>query len=136
MVAFVLVDASISINGVDLSDHAMSVTLNYGADLQADTSMGDLTMTRLSGLIDWSVEVNFKQDFDAMEIDATLFALVGGPAIELIIKPTSAVVSATNPSFTGDAVIESYPPLGNAVGELAQVTATFQSAGTLVRAVA
>lgn len=134
MAAFVLTDAEVTINSVDLSDHVMSVTLNYSGDLQEQTAMGDSTRTRLSGLKDWSFEVNFKQDFAASEVDATLFPLIGGAAIAITVKATSATTSATNPEFQGNAILESYPPLGNAIGELAQTSVTFQADGDLTRA--
>lgn len=134
MAAFTLTDAEITINGTDLSAFVMSATLNYANDLQEDTSMGDDTRTRLSGLNDWSLEVTFKQDFDSGSVDDTLFSLVGGSAVTVTMMANKTDgVSATNPKYTGSAVLESYPPFGNAVGELAQVSVTFQSAGSLSR---
>lgn len=135
MGAFVLKDAFISINGVDLSDHVMSATLNYSADLQEDTAMGDGTRTRLAGLKDWSLDVTFKQDFDSGSVDDTLFSLVGAAAVPIIFRPVkSTAVGPTNPNFSGNAVLETYPPTSNAVGELSQVSVTLQAAGTLSRA--
>lgn len=133
MAAFVMTDAQVTVNGVDLSDHVLSATLNYSGDLQEDTAMGDGTRTRLSGLKDWSLELNLKQDFASGSVDATLFSLVGGSAVTVTVRPTSSAISATNPEFTGSAVLETYPPLGNSVGELANTTVTFQAAGTLTR---
>lgn len=133
MGSFVLTDASVTINSVDLSDHVLSCTLDYSGDLQEETAMGDGTRKRLSGLKDWSLSVEFKQDFAASKVDATLFALIGGAAVPIIVIPVNDTVSATNPSFSGNAVLESYPPIGNAIGELAQTTAVFQAAGDLSR---
>ena len=59
---FVFTDAKVVVNAVDLSDHVESVTLEYKAELQDDTNMGDTTRTRLGGLKDWSVSINFRQD--------------------------------------------------------------------------
>lgn len=134
MAAFVFKDGSLVVNSVDLSDHVRSMTLNYSGDLQEETSMGDDTRKRLSGLKDWSVDVTFKQDFDSGSVDATLFSLIGAASFTVTMKPTSAAVSATNPSFSGSAVLETYPPLDGAVGDLAEVSATFQAAGDLTRA--
>lgn len=135
MAAFVLTDAEIVVNSVDLSDYVLSATLNYGADLQEDTSMGDTTRTRLAGLKDWSLEVTFKQDFDSGAVDDTLFSLVGAAAFPVTCKGVAgSATSATNPKFSGSAVLESYPPFGNGIGELAQVSVTFQGSGTLTRA--
>lgn len=129
----VLTDAFVSVNGVDLSAHLRAVTVNYQSELQDDTVMGLTTRIRLGGLLDWSMEFEFAQDFASSQVDATLFALVG-VTTTLIARATSAAKSATNPDYTGTGILESYPPLGNSVGELATTSVTFQSAGVLSRA--
>jgi len=132
MAQFVLTDASVTLNSVDLSDHVKSVTINYSADMQEDTAMGDDTHTMLGGLKNWSVDLEFNQDFAASEVDATLFPLVGS-TFAVSILPTSASVSATNPNFNGTGILESYPPLGGSVGDLATTSITINAAGTLAR---
>lgn len=137
MPAFVLTDAEVIINSIDLSDHVLSATLNYSGDLQEDTSMGDGSRTRLSGLKDWSLEVTFKQDYASGKVDATIFPLIGAVATAISFMPIkTGGVSATNPKFNGNAIPESYTPGGGAVGELAQTSVTFQGSGDLTRDVA
>lgn len=133
MAKFVLTDASLVINSVDLSDHVRSVTLNYEAELQDDTTMGDDTRTNLGGLKNWSMDVEFTQDYAASNVDATLFPIVGS-AVTVVLKPTSGSVSATNPSYSGTGVIGSFSPIGNSVGDLAVAPTTIAAAGTLTRA--
>lgn len=134
MAQLVFSDGFISINGVDLSDHAKQITLNYAAEMLDDTVMGDDTRSRAGGLKDWSVTVEFLNDWAASEVDATLFTLVGSTSTIIVRPDNSDGVSATNPNYTGTAILESYNPLGNSVGELATTSPTFQSAGTLSRA--
>lgn len=135
MATLILKDMDIVINGVNLSDHVMSGTINYEAELQDETAMGDDSRTRLAGLKNYSLDITFQQDFASGSVDATLFPLVGVDT-SVVIKPTSAAVSVTNPSFSGTAILESYPIMGNAVGELAQVSVTFQGDGDLTRNIA
>ena len=132
----VLKDASVVINAVDLSDHVRQVTINYGAEVKDITAMGDSTREKLAGLIDWSATLEFNQDFDAGEVDATLFSLVGAAAVTATFKPTSAAVSATNPSFSGSILVESYTPISGTVGDAHAVSVTLQGTGTLTRATA
>lgn len=137
MTAFVLTDAEIIINTVDLSDHVLSAVLNYSGDLQEDTAMGDSSRTRLSGLKDWSLEVTFKQDYAAGKVDATIFPLIGAAATAVSFMPVkTGGVSATNPKFNGNAIPEAYTPGGGGIGELAQTTVTFQGSGDLTRSTA
>ncbi len=137
MSAFILKDAEVIINAVDLSDHVLSVTVNYNGEIEDETSMGDNSRVRLSGLIDWSIDVTFKQDFEAASVDATLFSLVGAAAVAVSAMANKTLgVGATNPRFEGNAILETYQPLAGAVGELSKVTASFKSSGDLTRAVA
>ena len=134
MATFVYTDASVVVNSVDLSDHVISCSLNYEAEMLDDTVMGDTTRSNIAGLLNWSIDVEFLQDFASAKVDATLFSLVGAAAFTVTVKPTSGSVSATNPSFSGSVVLESYPPMSGSVGDLETASATFRSAGTLARA--
>lgn len=133
MAELAFTDASVTINSVDLSDHVRSVTIDYGAEILDKTAMSNTSRARIAGLKDWSATIEFNQDFVTSEVDATLFPLVGAASFTLSILPTSAGVSATNPNYNGNCVLESYPPMGNTVGELATVSATFQGDGDLTR---
>ena len=133
MAIFVLTDYSVTLNSVDLSDHVKSLTLNYAAELQDDSAMGDDTRSRIGGLFDWSLDIEFMQDYAASEVDVTMFPLVG-TTFTVLLVPTSSAVSATNPSYSGTGILESYPPMAGAVGDLAITNMTIQSAGTLTRA--
>ena len=124
MATLVLTDASVVVNSVDLSDHVKSVTLNYEAEQQDDTVMGEGTRSNKPGLKNWSVDVEFVQDYAANEVDATLFSLVGAD-FPLVIKPTSAAVSSTNPSYSANATLSSYQPVGGGVGDLEMAPCTF-----------
>lgn len=132
MAHFVFTDARVEINSVVLSDHVESVSLEYKAELQDDTNMGDTTRQRLGGLKDWTVTINFRQDFAASEVDATLFPLVG-VATSIKVRPTSAAIGATNPEYAGTGMLESYRPIGDTVGNVAAAPVTFQAAGDLAR---
>lgn len=134
MAKFVFTDGFLSLNAVDLSDHVESITLTHGADTPESTAMSDLSHRRLPGLLDWSVEVSFRQDFAAANVDATLFPLVGAAAFAMEIRPDSAVVSATNPKFTGNVLIQSYGVLTGTVADTANSPVTLIGDGTLTRA--
>lgn len=133
MATFAFTDASVVINSVDLSDHVRQVTLDVSFDDLDDTAMGDTYRSRIGGLGDWNVSLEFNQDFAASEIDATLWPLMG-TTTTIVVKPTSGAVSATNPSYSGSVLVNDYSPLANSVGDLATVSVTWPGAGTLTRA--
>lgn len=127
-------NALFQVNGTDLSNDVAEVTLNYSADSLDETAMGDDTRIRKGGLLDWSIDCTFNQDFAAGQVDATLFSLVGTTAC-VDVRPTNACATASNPSFNGVAILESYNPLGGAVGTLLQAPVRFVSASSLTRSV-
>lgn len=130
MPTLVYTNAYVMINAVELSDHVKSINLNYEAELLDDTVMGTAgTRSNKPGLKNWSLEVNFLQDYAAASIDATLFALIGADAFTVAVRPVNAAISATNPEYTGAAVLESYPPLTGEVGALGTATAMFKPSG-------
>ena len=135
MATLVLTDAYLLLNAVDLSDHVQQITINYEAEMVDESAMGDDTRIWKGGLKNWSIDIEFQQDFAAAKVDVTLFALVGTTFV-FEIRPTSAVAAATNPEYGGTGILASYPPLGNSIGELATTTITIQSASTLTRVVA
>jgi hypothetical protein len=136
MATFVLTDASVTINSVDLSDRVKSVSIDYFAEQQDDTTMGAGTRTMIPGLLDYTIECEMVQDFAVSNVDATMFPLVGAVAFPIAIRPTSGAIAATNPEYQGNVIIENYPPLGNTVGEIATTTLRFRPSGaspTLLR---
>jgi len=135
MAQLVLTNASITINSVDLSDRANSVTLNYEIDSVESTTFGSTGHKFVGGLQNVSVEISFMQDFAASEVEATIYPLVGTQTT-VIIKPTSSAVSATNPSYTvADTFLAAHTPVAGGVGEMAMTSLTF-TGGALTKAVA
>lgn len=133
MATLVFTDGFVSIDSNDISDHVVSVTLNYEGEIIDETAMGDTTRIAKGGLLAWSFEVELHQDFATSQIDSIMFPLVN-TVVTVIFRPTSGAVSTSNPNYTGSALITTWPPFGNAVGELAMATAAGTSAGTLSRA--
>lgn len=135
MAKLVLRDASIVINGVDLSNLCSSVEIStQAADVEV-TAMGAAGVQRLPGLRDESISVTWRQDYAAGKVDATLWPLYsGGTAFTVDVKPTSAAASATNPKYTGTCYLLEYQPIAGDVGDVASADTTFVVDGALTRA--
>lgn len=112
-----------------------SAALNYSAEILDQTAMGDDTRVRKGGLFDWTVDINFHQDFSAGDVDATLFTLVGTTTC-FELRVANTCTTTINPSYTGIAVLKTYNPISGNVGTLLDAPANFVSAGTLSRSVA
>jgi hypothetical protein len=119
----VLRDCFISVDSVDLSDHVSSVTITMEKDQVEATAFTGQGRDFVHGLNNDSFELNFQQDFDATSVDATLFPLWSDEdEFEVIVRPTSGVVSATNPEYTGTCKLFNYQPLAGSVGDLSETS--------------
>jgi len=133
MAKFVYKDAFISVNGVDLSLFARQVEVTTGAADVESTTMGASGVGRIGGgLRDEKFVVTWAQDFASAKVDATLWPLYsGGTSHVVIVRPTSAEASSTNPAFTGTCYLLDYVPLAGKTGDLAEATSTFVVNGVL-----
>lgn len=123
MATDILDNAYISINSNVLTTKANQVEINYEVETQDDTTFGDTTRSNLGGLKNWSITVQFVQDFANGVVDSLLFSQVGN-VVPFEIRPDAGSVGVNNPKFTGNALIRSYRPLGGSVGDL--MTATLE----------
>ncbi len=136
MAKFVATDVKVLINGLNLSDHIAQVSLEQTSDEIETTAFGTEWRQRIGGgLKDASISIDFHQDFGAGSVDATLSPLFGSIAT-VVVTPTSGSVSATNPSFTGTFSVVQYSPVASSVGDLATLSVSWPSAGTVSRGTA
>ncbi len=134
MAKFVLKDAEIVINSVDLSAWVNAATLDINPDLPEANTMGTFFKVRLVGLSDATLSVTFTQNFSSGAVDATLFPLVGAvPFPVTAMADKTAGIGVTNPKFTMQAVLGTYQPIQGTIGDTALVNATFPSSGALTR---
>lgn len=137
MAIYAATDHKITVNGTNLSNVLSSAGLDLSSDELETTTFGGGWRTRIAGLKTGSVTLNFFQDFGASSVDATLFPLFnGGSFATVVITPTSSAVSATNPSYTAICLVNSYQPYQASVGDVATLSVTWPTSGTVTRATA
>jgi len=133
MAKLVLTNPSVSIAGTDLSTSISSVTLDTKYDIIETTSFGSTAKTRVAGLADNSISIEFFQDYAASSVEATIFPLLG-TAASVVIKPVATTVSTTNPSYTVSALVSEWQPLKGGVGQLATASVTWSVSGAIQKA--
>lgn len=139
MARIVLTDAKVTINGVNLSDHIASITLNESADVVETTAFSSTAAkTRVAGLRDNSVTLEFHQDFASSSVEATIngTSSLVGTVTSIVVQPTSAAVGATNPTYSFSALVSEWTPLNGSVGELSTASVTWPISGAITKAVA
>jgi hypothetical protein len=135
-VAFSLIDARIEVNSVVFSTFTQKVTLDTTIEALETTAFGGGGWkSRTGGLLDGTVGLDLLQSFAASNVDATLWPLfIAGVPFTVKVRPTSSSVSATNPEYSGSALLEKYSPLGGGVGDLAVTSISLPTSGTWARA--
>ena len=135
MARIVLTNAYISVGGVDLSDNVASVTLNTSRDVVETSAFSVTAKTRVAGLADNSVTLEFHQDFSTSDVEQTIYPLIGTSSA-VIVKPNGSTTSAFNPSYSFSAIISEWTPINGSVGELATASVTWPVTGAITKAVA
>ena len=132
MAKFVATDYKVTINGTDFSSSINSVDLSIDSAEVETTAFGSTFTTRVGGLKSASITLDFHQDFAAGSVDAVLFPLLNSLAT-VVLVPTSGTVTATNPSYTALCLVNQYQPFASAVGDLATLSVTWPTSGTVTR---
>lgn len=115
----------VTVNAVDLTDQCTAATFTQRYDQLENTAFGDSSRKFTSGLGNHEVTLSFYMSYATSETYATLKDLVG-TTTTVIVKPTNAVDSATNPGFTLTGTFLAELPVVNAsLGELGTVDVTF-----------
>jgi hypothetical protein len=135
MAKFFAQDYKVTVGTTVLSDSIASVTLDITTDEIETTAFGQTYRTRIGGLRDASVSLDFHQDFGAGAVDALLFPLMGS-TVAVKIAPTSGTVTATNPEYRFTALVTQYQPFAGSVGDLATLSITWPVSGEVVRGTA
>ncbi len=129
----VLTATFFSINGNVLSDHFTSIDVPVEVDLQEATAFGDEWRTRIGGLKDWSATADYNQDYDAGQLDAVLWPLLG-TSVPLVVRADDDPIGVTNPEWRGNVILSSYQPVQGSIGELVTGSISLMGNGPLARA--
>lgn len=135
MPKFAATDYKVTINGTNLSTALNSVELSIESDDLETTAFGSEWRSRIGGLKTGSVTLSFLQDFGAGAVDATLYPLFNTLAT-VVVTPTSGTVTSTNPSYTAVCLVNQYMPFASSVGDIATLSVTWPTSGTITRATA
>jgi hypothetical protein len=117
-----------------LASYLTQVELKTSANDITTTSFGSTWVTRVAGLKEGSLTLQFNQDYAAATVDATLWPLLGSNAT-VVLKPTSAAVGSANPSYTVTCLVTDLTPISGNIGDLSTFSLTWPTNGSAVRAV-
>lgn len=128
MAVFLNNKVGLKIGTVDLSDHVTSATLNQAFDELEVTAMGDSAHKFVKGLESATLTVSFLNDTATSSVLQTLQSAYGTTAAVKMVQekgsPTTTI-SATNPLYTFDILVNNLTPINGATGDMATQDITF-----------
>ena len=127
-------DAEILIGASNISLNCNNVTIELGYETGDATVMGDTGRKMVSTLQSVTVTATVFLEYGTSSVEALIYAEVGQGDTTIVVTPSSAAVSVSNPSFTiSNCMIATYSGVSTTVGDLSTMTLT-ATAGTWVRA--
>lgn len=138
MAAYILETSTISLGGVDYSDQAMKIELTVQvAEKDVTTFVGDGAKAVIGGQESGNLKVEFLSDLGAAALDSAMWAAMKGrQPIAFVTKITDAAVSTTNPSFSGNCLVNKWTPISGSPGDEAKLSCDFPTSGATTRNVA
>src|SRR5262245_59065736 len=120
MAKFVLKDATITVNGTDLSQYASSVSVAADAEEVEFTGFGTSGYREFGqGLKDATISAMFFQNFGTATgdiVDGVINPLhSSGGTFDVVVQSTSSAASPTNPKYTMRSRVFSYHPIDGGV---------------------
>jgi hypothetical protein len=125
MAVFLNNTVGLKINAIDLSDHVTSVTLNRVADELEVSAMGDSAHKFVKGLESGTLTVSFLNDTATSNVLQTLNAAFGTTVAVKMVQAKVPAVSATNPLYTFDILVNNLTPIAGATGDIGVQDITF-----------
>ena len=125
MAVFLNNKVGVKINSVDLSDHVTAVTLNRNFDELEVTAMGDTSHKFVKGLEASSVTISFLNDTATASVLQTLQAAWGTTVTAVLLQDKNTAVSATNPLYTFNILVNKTTDINGATGDIATQDITF-----------
>jgi hypothetical protein len=142
MPRLVLTNAYVVFASNDISQYVTSVSLATSYDVIDTTGISTTgaARTRVAGLADNSITLEFNQDY----ADNALEELINGTTttngtvgllVAMEVRPVNTTVSASNPKFTFNALIAEWQPVSGSVGELASVSSSWPISGPITKSI-
>jgi hypothetical protein len=120
----------LTVDGVDLSDHVTSITINRTFDELEVTAMGDSGHKFVKGLEASSITIDFLNDTATGEVLQTLQEN-WGQSTAVTVKQSAGTTSAANPLYTMQCLVNNTTDINGSVADLSTQSVTWNVNGTI-----
>ena len=129
---FVLRNAVVTVDGVDLSTNISEVNVEMSAAEVKTTAMGAGGEQRIAGIRDDKFTFTAFSNFDSGAVHATINPkFVAAGTVEVIVYASGNTVGTSNPKFIGSCPVLTYNPVSGAVGDAAMTPLELPVNGTI-----
>lgn len=131
MAKHILYNASVVVNGVDLSDHVESVSYKEGLNGQDAAAMGEVQDYGMPGTINISdVTINYYQDYASNKVYQVHHPLVANrTTFNIVVKADAGANATTNPAFTLPVFVKNSPVFAGTRGDRHMTQVVYSPAG-------
>lgn len=134
MANFVLKDAYLYLNSIDMSTYVQSISLPLEAASVDNTCMGDSDLSALVGMKSATFTVTFAADSADGDTTEDLYDIwAAGVAVPWVIGASGSSIGVTNPHYSGSCIMTSFPIVDGTVGDLATHNCSFQVTTAVAR---
>ena len=130
MAIFLNNGVSCVLNSIDLSSYLTAVTINQSFDELEVTAMADTSHKYVKGLEVSTITLDFLNDNAAATVIPTLRSAYG-TTVTVVIKQTTAAVSASNPSYTASVLINNLQNVNGSVADMSMQSLTLTCNSTV-----
>jgi hypothetical protein len=134
MANIVLTNMTVSLNGSQLSGISKAMLEVSADDVETTSFSSSGWRSRIGGLQAANLSLSLFDDFATGALDATLWPLLNSVGT-VVLTPNGTAVSASNPKWTFNVLINSLP-VGGQVGDIATKDLKWPVSGTVTRATA
>lgn len=134
MAKFIGKNTRVKVGNQDLTANVASVTLNQTVDEIETTALGQGHRSRIAGLQDASVTIDFHSDYGTASVNDTLGSVFGGTAEIKILAGTAlsqSTASATAPLYTVTVLCSQQDLVNSQVGDISTFSVTWPAVGTV-----
>jgi hypothetical protein len=131
MTVRVVKNAGVVLQAVNLSSYVTSASVTMSAAEVTTTAMGSGGVTRVGGLRDDSISIDFNTSYGTSSVESVLSDLVGVSTATIVVYTEGTVASTANPAYSATVMIPEFSPLDASVGELSTSSVTFAVQGSV-----
>ena len=124
----------VKINNIDISANVSNISLIRQFDELEVTAMGDSAHRFVKGLEASTLQLDFFSQEGASQVNGILATNWGSNITFALLQDKNSAVSATNPLYTGQILVNKTQDINGAVGDVAKQSITFTINGQVTYA--